>query len=155
MGDHVSMIEAQFLRLASMRSGIFGTMKMAMIILSLADWPDYGPMIPSVNTLQKDLTKWNYISMVFIEESNILAMNKEMDAPLTELALTHTKESDGSVNVARSERQKGNRIRQIRCFTCGRLGHMMKDFGKKERSNELVRAPYHSTEHGVGPKRNL
>lgn len=52
--------------------------------------------------------------MLFIEERNILALNRAMDAPVTGLALTYTKDSEELLNVARRERQKGNRIQYVR-----------------------------------------
>lgn len=67
MGDHVSMMEAQFSRLASMISFDSEPVMMALNISSLANWPEYSPMIASVSTLQKDLTKWNYVSMLLFE----------------------------------------------------------------------------------------
>lgn len=59
VGDLVSMLEAQFSRLALMRSGVSQSMKVAPFISTVANWPKYGAMIPSANTFQKGLTKSN------------------------------------------------------------------------------------------------
>lgn len=45
MGDHVSVMEAQFSRLASMGSDVFKSMKVPLVISSLGNWPEYWPMI--------------------------------------------------------------------------------------------------------------
>lgn len=67
MGDHVLMMGAQFSKPESMRLGISESKTMALLISFLANRPKYGPMIASVNKLQKDITEWCYASMLFIE----------------------------------------------------------------------------------------
>lgn len=44
--------------------------------------------------------------LLCIETSNRFAMNRIINAPITSLTLTQTKEGDGSLNFGKRERQK-------------------------------------------------
>lgn len=64
-----------------MVSDVSESMKVVLLISSLRNWPEHGPLIASINTLQKVLAKWNHVSVLFIEESSRLAINKTTNAP--------------------------------------------------------------------------
>lgn len=53
MEDYVSTREAQFSRLSSMSSSISESMKIALLLSSLANLPEYRIMIASGKTLQR------------------------------------------------------------------------------------------------------
>lgn len=61
--------------------------------------------------MQKKLTKWNHDFRLSIAESNILAVNRTVNAPETQVAPTHTKKSNESFNVAKREWQRSSRTR--------------------------------------------
>lgn len=82
-------------------------------------------MTVSSNTFQMDRTKWNYVFILFIEDSKRLAMNRTMNAPETGVTATQTKESDGSFNVSKRGWQRSSRTRLMRCLKCGKWGHIL------------------------------
>lgn len=55
----------------------------------------------SANTLQKDGTVCNHVSMLFIEDSKRLAMKKTMRASKSMAAPIHTDDGDVSLNFAK------------------------------------------------------
>lgn len=68
MIDHISSIlEAQFPRQVSMDSSMSESMKMALLMASLSNLPQYSSIVEPVNILQRELALWNCVSMLFIE----------------------------------------------------------------------------------------
>lgn len=118
MGDHVSMMDAQFSTLPSRGYAVAVYMKIAVLISSLANWLEYGPMIWSVNTLQKDLIVRNHTTMLVIEDSNSLAMKRTITNSKSIAAFLPTDDGDGSLDVAKKERQWIGKGRQVQCFKC-------------------------------------
>lgn len=97
-------METQFSRLASMRSAVSASMKIALPIWSLPTCLKYRPMISSVNALQKDLTIWNHDFMLIIKKSNRMAMKRTTTSSRSIKAPIHADDHDGSLIVAKRER---------------------------------------------------
>lgn len=89
MGDNISVIEVQFSRLhpTSTKSYASESVKVALPICSLLYFPEFGPMIASVNKFQMEDTKWKHASMLFIEESKRLIMRTIMKSSMENVHL--------------------------------------------------------------------
>lgn len=75
------------------------SMRIALLILSLSNWSEYGTMIALVNSLQKDVTVWNHAFVLFIAESRKLGMKRAMTISRSIAALIHSNDGDRSLNV--------------------------------------------------------
>lgn len=125
---------------------------MTLLVLSFGNWPEYVPVIVSLNILEKYVSKWNHVSMLIIEKSNKLVMNRTINAPRTNLAPSHTEEGDGLFSFSKNESQRSSRARQMGYSKCGRMGHMMMGCGDGIKANEPPGTRYSMVEEGCRPK---
>lgn len=52
-------------------------MKVAILISSLTEGEEYAPVIASVNAVQEQTASWEYVAIVFVEESKrLITLNK-------------------------------------------------------------------------------
>lgn len=129
-------MEAQFSKLASMESNISESLKVALLISSLSNMSEYGPMIASFNTLSKEVTTWNHFSMLFIEERKSLTMKKTVNSPMEGGELAFASAPNNAGNALKRYLQHANK-HQGRCFKCGKVDHIMRDCNRQHRSNSL------------------
>lgn len=129
MGDHVSLMESQFARLASMGSMIDEEMRVAILLTSIGNRPEYAPMMASINTLQDSVTTWNYVTVLLIEESKWIKKNGQ----------------HRTVNEALGHGTRAASIQRepVRCYRCNELGHMAQDCNvqNKPRATQNTRRP--------------
>lgn len=104
---------------------ILESMKIYLLLSSLSTLPDFGHITAMVNTLEKDVTTWNYISMPFIEKSRPLNMNKTMNdtqSPTPEggtIAYANRRNISNNASNTVSRKETTN----FRCYNCHRIVH--------------------------------
>lgn len=107
-----------------MQPGISESMKIALLLSSVSHLLEYGPITSSVNTLQKETATCEYVSMLFIEESRRLNMNRTLkmkQSPDVEgSTIAYANRRNGSDNI--SKRIRRTEWSNMRCFNCYRIG---------------------------------
>lgn len=82
---------------------------MTPLISSWRKRPKYGPINAFTITSQNALSKRNYVSMLFLQQSTRWARNGTMKAPEADVAAAHSKGSNGLFNVDKREQQRSGR----------------------------------------------
>lgn len=97
------------------------SMKVALLLCSLSSLLEKEPFMASVNTLQKEKMTWNYVSMLFIEESKGLGQNIKREMTMTP-AETGTLAALESRNILQESGGRKPNVPSIRCYSCGNIG---------------------------------
>lgn len=72
MEDHIATLESQFLSLKSIGSKIEDPMIVAILLSSILELKEYNAVVTLIITLKDKLTKWSYVSIVFLKEDKRL-----------------------------------------------------------------------------------
>lgn len=128
MGDHVSTLKARFRRLSSTGSSISESMKIALLLSSLSNLPEYRPVIASVNSLQTEIAKWNHVFTIFIKkyrrhshEDRSCTMVHEFEVPTLASAVNRT-----------NDREPSRRRQSIQCYRSNKYGPVMRECREKQ-----------------------
>lgn len=58
-----------------MGSGVPESITVSSILCLFQIWPNYGPSLELINSLDKDMSSWDYVSVLLSDESNGPVMN--------------------------------------------------------------------------------
>lgn len=98
-------METQFYRKTFLVSSVSESKTVALVISSSPHSHGHGPIVALVSALWMELTKLDYVSMLFIEQSNMLALTRTVSFSTEGGAMTHLDECHESMNWAKIERQ--------------------------------------------------
>lgn len=68
IGGHISCLERQFFRSASMHSPVLEPVRITLLSMSLSSLTVYPPLMTSVNTLLDELAIWSNLYKLLVDE---------------------------------------------------------------------------------------
>lgn len=66
--NYMSMLERKFVGLTALRMNSDQQTKVAILVSSLSEHPEYSSLTVTVNIMQENLATWNHVAMLFPEE---------------------------------------------------------------------------------------
>ena len=130
MGEYLSEMESLFNKLSVMKSPLDSDMQVAILLVSISSIDFLAGTISAIKTMESERATWEYVSARLIEEM------KSQDLVLAS-------DMKSTVAAASSSKSRRKDYSKIKCYKCGKYGHIQRFCRSKGNSlpeNRNVRA---------------